>query len=149
MTSILRLCATIVPVVLLASLPGRAAAFDAQRVLHHCTLKPREFMVFLIRDRHIANRPDKIDQAVSVFNIRPDKPLTMHGMPVAAVFGFAENSVLFEKDPEEAPAIHFGALFNLPLAEVNRRWPQPRNPRVSIYAFGEKQTAVVCNLTPG
>jgi hypothetical protein len=98
---------------------GRFSAALESQISCGQGLDPAKAIAALQRAGMIQRRSYLNSDSLSYFRAR--RPLTVWGLKVVSVFGFAQNPRLFERGPGTAPPVTLGVVVPYPEAEVKSK----------------------------
>ena len=91
----------------------------AYNVEMNCSASVRDFFGPLVQQSIILSKPTQIipDNSVNFFSLAPGQQMTVYGIPVVSVFGFADDPLLFIRKTNNMGYV-YGVLVREKVADV-------------------------------
>src|SRR5476649_456201 len=95
------------------------ASHAAYKVDMSCSASVRDFFAPLVQQGIIISKPNQVnpDTSVNLFSLASEQQMTVYGIPVVAVFGFADDPLLFIRKSNTTGHI-YGVIVKQRVADV-------------------------------
>lgn len=120
------------------------AASAAEPLTMACDISTRSFFEPLVQNRLIKTKPFKVaEHSVNYFEPRLFKRLTVYGMPVVYVFGYADDPLLFIKNGQQDRE-GYGVIVRESIANVQAQLHSVGADQAQTYRLDSNNTVILC-----
>ncbi|WP_373987020.1 hypothetical protein [Duganella sp. BuS-21] len=110
-----------------------------------CTSTVRDFFAPLVQGDLIARKPYIVDQhSLNHFKPKLFKPLTVYGLPVIYVLGYANDPLLFINKGSPPDADVYGVIVKEGIANVQAQLTSVGAVQARTYRVDAQLTAIIC-----
>jgi hypothetical protein len=128
----------------LLALGAPLAAGAAEPLTMACDISTRSFFEPLVQNGLIKTKPFKVAaHSINYFQPRMFKHLTVYGMPVTFVFGYADDPLLFINNGEKARPI-YGVIVREGIANVQAQLKAVGADRAMTFRVDSNSTMIGC-----
>lgn len=121
------------------------ASHAAYQVDMSCSASIKDFFGPLVQQGVIVSKPNQVnpDTSVNLFSLSPGQQVTLYGIPVVAVFGFADDPLLFIRK-SNATGYNYGVIVKVKVADVRAQLDAFGATKARAALVNDDLTAIGC-----